>query len=180
MNNITATASAYIGVPYVWGGEDPTGFDCSGLMQYAYKQNGINIPRVAQDQYNSSTKITKEQLKEGDLIFSGTSTKNITHVVMYAGNNEVIEAPRTGLKVRRISLDKIKNVVGYGTYLGTDSVTTSQLTSTTTAPTTATTVGFMGIDWDEIWANIVLFIFMVLVAVLGVVFFTKAFDIKIL
>lgn len=92
-------ARKQIGQPYVWGGESRTegGFDCSGLCQWAYAQVGVSIPRTSQTQQQFGTAISKSQLGPGDLIFQGNPAH---HVVMYAGNNQVISAPHTGTVVR--------------------------------------------------------------------------------
>lgn len=91
-------AETQLGVPYVWGGEQPgKGMDCSGLMQWAYGQAGVKIPRVAEDQQNAGTQIPVNQAQPGDLLFNGNPAH---HVVMAIGGGKVIEAPRTGLNVR--------------------------------------------------------------------------------
>jgi cell wall-associated NlpC family hydrolase len=95
-------ALAQVGTPYVWGGETPgVGFDCSGLVQAAYKVVGITLPRVAQDQYDATTKLGPGgPLEPGDLVFFGESTTDITHVGIYVGNGEMVDAPHTGADVR--------------------------------------------------------------------------------
>lgn len=91
-------AETQLGVPYVWGGESPgQGMDCSGLIQWAYSKAGVQIPRVAEDQQNTGTKIPVNQAQPGDLLFNGNPAH---HVVMAIGGGKIIEAPRTGLNVR--------------------------------------------------------------------------------
>lgn len=107
-SQVVNTAAQYLGVPYVWGGTTPQGFDCSGLMQYAYAQNGISIPRTSQEQFKAGTPIDINQMQPGDLVFfSGSSGSPSApgHVAMYAGNGNIIEAPQTGdvVKVRPLS-----------------------------------------------------------------------------
>lgn len=91
-------AKHYIGTPYVWGGSEPGGFDCSGLVQYVFGRAGIHLPRTAQEQYNA-TKHTNAPIP-GSLVFFGTGPSNITHVGIYAGEGKMIDAPHTGANVR--------------------------------------------------------------------------------
>lgn len=91
----------YEGQPYVFGGDSPdTGFDCSGIVQYAYSKIGIKLSRTAQDQYDQSTKITVSEAKAGDLVFF-TGTYNcadyITHVGIYVSDNKMYQAGGPGL-----------------------------------------------------------------------------------
>lgn len=101
-NDICNAARKCIGYPYVWGGESPTegGFDCSGLVQYAYKQCGIKLPRTTYDQIKVGTPITnKNELREGDLIFYFDNGSPY-HVMIYSGNGKCIEAKKTGTKIQ--------------------------------------------------------------------------------
>ncbi|MFF7453041.1 C40 family peptidase [Kitasatospora sp. NPDC008115] len=95
-------ALAQQGKPYVWGGNGPSGFDCSGLVQQAYKRAGISLPRVADDQYAATTPISEGQLRRGDLLFWSDSGRasGIHHVGIYLGGNKFVEAPRPGKTVR--------------------------------------------------------------------------------
>jgi cell wall-associated NlpC family hydrolase len=95
-------ALAQVGTPYIWGGETPgVGFDCSGLVQAAYKVAGITLPRVAQDQYDATTKLGPDgPLQPGDLIFFGGGPTDVTHVGLYIGNGQMVDAPHTGADVR--------------------------------------------------------------------------------
>ncbi|OAA28610.1 cell wall-associated hydrolase, invasion-associated protein [Frankia sp. EI5c] len=88
-------ASLQKGKPYVWGAAGPYSFDCSGLVQYVFKQLGRSLPRTAQGQYNVSTRVPQSGKKPGDLIFYGTEG-NIYHVGIYAGNGYMWAAPQTG------------------------------------------------------------------------------------
>lgn len=90
-------ARSYIGTPYLYGGNTPKGFDCSGFVQYVYKEFGINIPRTTFDQINIGTKINdKSKLQAGDLIFNLDKNNSPYHVFMYSEDNKVIEAKKTG------------------------------------------------------------------------------------
>lgn len=113
-------AMKYIGVPYVWGGSSPSGFDCSGLVQYVYHEIGIDIPRTSQDQYYAGTHIAADRLdllKPGDLLFFGKDANpdQVHHVVMYAGGDDIIEAPYTGSHVKVSSLEER---LSHGEYVG--------------------------------------------------------------
>jgi cell wall-associated NlpC family hydrolase len=97
-----AWALAQVGTPYIWGGETPrVGFDCSGLVQAAYKAAGVNLPRVAQDQYDATTKLAPgDPIEPGDLVFFGDGPSDITHVGIVVGTGEMVDAPYTGEDVR--------------------------------------------------------------------------------
>lgn len=99
-------ALVQIGTPYVWGGETPgLGFDCSGLVQAAYAVAGVALPRVAQDQYNSTPKVgASSVLEPGDLVFFGGGPSSVDHVGLYAGvlngQSVMVDAPSAGTEVR--------------------------------------------------------------------------------
>lgn len=86
------TAKLYIGVPFVWGGDTPNGFDCSGFTQYVMKENGITIPRTVAEQYKCGTPVSKDNLKPGDLIFFTTYEVGATHVGIYINEDKFIHA----------------------------------------------------------------------------------------
>lgn len=94
-------AKAELGQPYVWGGSEPGGFDCSGLVQYVYDKAGIKLPRVAQEQYNATRHVNpNESLLPGMLVFFGQSASSISHVGIYLGEGKMLDAPHTGAQVR--------------------------------------------------------------------------------
>lgn len=100
---IVSTAKKYLGVPYVWGGESPAGFDCSGLVQYVFAQNGVSVPRTSWQQYADAVKIPVSQLKPGDLVFFSTYAPGASHVGIYIGSDPAkgytrafIDAPAPG------------------------------------------------------------------------------------
>lgn len=97
---VIGIAMKYVGVPYVWGGTTPRGFDCSGLLQYSFKQAGVSLPRVSQDQMRVGTAVRMADVRPGDLVFPADGH----HVAMVIGPGKIIEAPRTGLNVRVASL----------------------------------------------------------------------------
>ena len=94
-------ALAQIGVPYVYGGESPSGYDCSGLVQAAYRAAGISLPRTAQEQFDAGPHLPAgAQLEPGDLVFFGASTSDVTHLGMVVRSGEMVDAPHTGTVVR--------------------------------------------------------------------------------
>lgn len=102
---IIAEAQKYLGVPYVWGGTTPKGFDCSGLVQYVYETLGITLNRVSQDQYKQGMHLTRDELMPGDLVFFKDETGDVHHVGIYAGDGQMIHAPYTGAVVSYQSID---------------------------------------------------------------------------
>jgi cell wall-associated NlpC family hydrolase len=98
-----AVAERYIGVPYVWGGESPSGFDCSGLVAYAYAQIGRSLPHYTVAQYNMFPKVPISQLQPGDIVFF----YGLSHEAMYVGGGTVIQAPHTGAFVSYASLSSM-------------------------------------------------------------------------
>lgn len=115
VDNVVSATEKYIGTPYKWGGEAPGGFDCSGLLQYVWRQNGVNIPRTTYDQFKVGTPVAKNSLQPGDAVFfTGSDSKNGLpgHVGMYIGNDKFIEAPHTGAKVQ------ISTLAGRSDYQG--------------------------------------------------------------
>jgi cell wall-associated NlpC family hydrolase len=100
-NGPVEIARQYLGVPYVFGGSNPaTGLDCSGLVQLVYRQVGIALPRTAQLQYAATTRISRDQLEPGDLVFFARTYADphdwITHVGIYIGGGMQINAPTEG------------------------------------------------------------------------------------
>ncbi|MFB7672418.1 C40 family peptidase [Kitasatospora purpeofusca] len=100
--SVIGYALAQLGKPYVWGGDGPTGYDCSGLVQQAFRRAGVELPRVADDQYAATTPITQDRLRRGDLLFWSDSGRasGIHHVGIYLGGGKFVEAPRPGKTVR--------------------------------------------------------------------------------
>ena len=96
-------AQQHLGVPYVWGGESPSGFDCSGLIQYVYRQLGVSLPRVAADQARAGQPVAGlADAVPGDLV---AFNDPVDHIGIYAGNGLMVVAPKTGdvVKVQAIS-----------------------------------------------------------------------------
>lgn len=93
-----------MGKPYKWGGTGPNSYDCSGLVYSVYGKLGISLPRTASSQAKVGTKVDKEDLEYGDLVFFARDGKSINHVGIYAGDGEMIHAPQTGDVVKRTTI----------------------------------------------------------------------------
>lgn len=108
---IVKVAKAMLGKPYIWGGEDWSGADCSGLVQLAYKQAGIDMPRLSNYQMNKGKQVDYKDLKPGDLIGWNNSNHVVgaDHIAIYIGDNKYIEAPRPGVSIR------VSDLMSYGT-----------------------------------------------------------------
>lgn len=96
-------AYKFLGKPYVYGAAGPNAFDCSGLTQYVYNKFGVGLSRTTYTQVNEGIKVSKNDLRAGDLVFFNTGG-SISHVGIYVGNGEFIHAPRTGKPVMISSL----------------------------------------------------------------------------
>lgn len=117
---ILGTAERLIGTPYVLGGESPSGVDCSGLVQYAYLQAGIRLPRTAMEQFQSGR--PQRKVLPGDLLFFRTGNDGmVSHVGIYAGKGQMIHASSGSGQVRKVSLNRRywrQRLVGGATFLG--------------------------------------------------------------
>jgi cell wall-associated NlpC family hydrolase len=116
---VVEAARAQIGAPYRSGGATPaSGFDCSGLTSYAWKQVGVTLPRSSSAQWAWVTKIKRSDLRPGDLVFYSSSGPRgtVSHVALYAGNDTIVHARRPGIALREDALSTwwTQNLVGYG------------------------------------------------------------------
>ena len=104
-SSIVGVAQNYLGVPYVWGGTSPSGFDCSGFTQYVFRQCGYSINRTADAQYSNGSYVSYDSLQAGDLVFFANtySASGITHVGIYIGGGQFIHAANGGVKISSLS-----------------------------------------------------------------------------
>jgi len=98
--NIVRVAESMIGAPYKYGGISPkSGFDCSGLVYFSHRKNGITLPRTSYAQYKASKPIPRKALRRGDLLFFRITSRKVSHVGIYMGKNRFVHAPSRGKKV---------------------------------------------------------------------------------
>ena len=115
-SGVVGIALGYQGVPYVWGGASPSGFDCSGLVMYAYAQVGVSLPHSSYAMWNDGVAVPQDQLEPGDLVFFD----GLGHVGIYIGGGMFVHAPHTGTVVQVSSLSGwyAANYVGARRILG--------------------------------------------------------------
>ena len=165
--NIIDTAVQFLGTPYLWGGSSPDGFDCSGLTQYVYNQNGVTIPRTANEQFNSGSAVDYQNLQAGDLVFFKGYKKDGSagHVGIYVGNGEYLHAPKTGDVVKISSLSSRSDYLGARRYANTEQSITTEKT------------GWWEETKDSFWTSVTKILAIIFLVIIAVVFFMKAFEI---
>ncbi len=100
-----SVALQQIGVPYRYGGSSPRGFDCSGLVQYAYTHAGVAVPRTTSDLWSTMAPVGRQNLRVGDVLFFNIEGK-MSHVGLYVGNDRFVHAPSSG---RVVSLEDLES-----------------------------------------------------------------------
>jgi murein DD-endopeptidase len=102
---IADSALAQLGLPYLYGGSTPQGFDCSGLVSFAYLAAGISVPRTTTDQYRAAREVKVHSIEPGDLLFFRIDSREVSHVGIYAGNGRFVHAPKAGRAVETRPID---------------------------------------------------------------------------
>jgi cell wall-associated NlpC family hydrolase len=100
-----SSAAKMVGKPYKYGGASPSGFDCSGLVLFSFKQAGVSLPHNTMQQRKATQRVRLAELKRGDLLFFDQEGKKHSHVGIYLGERRFVHAPSSGKHVRNDSLD---------------------------------------------------------------------------
>lgn len=111
---IVNTAKKFIGVPYRWGGTSSNGFDCSGFIKSVYAAHGLDVKRMADEQYFGGTKVKREDLITGDLVFFSTYLPGVSHVGIYIGDNKFIHSSSS----RGVTIDSLDSGYYKSCYVG--------------------------------------------------------------
>lgn len=104
-SSVSDYAKLFLGVPYVYGGMSPSGFDCSGFVGYIYSQFGYSLPRTSFDMASIGIPVSKDDLVSGDIVLFSTYSAGVSHVGIYVGDGKLIHAPKPGDVVRYDELD---------------------------------------------------------------------------
>ena len=112
-SSIISFAEQFMGTPYVWGGTSPSGFDCSGFVQFVFDHFGVNLNRTSEQQFAEGVPVSTSNLKPGDLVFFSTYAPGATHVGIYMGNGMMIDAEDLG-----VTIDSVFNSYWGPKYIG--------------------------------------------------------------
>lgn len=114
VRRIAQTAMRYVGVPYSFGGTTPDGFDCSGYVRYVFARSGISLPRMADEQYEMGRPVSRYRLQTGDLVFFTTYAAGVSHVGIYLGDGQFINASSS----RGVVIDRLDSSYWGSRYVG--------------------------------------------------------------
>lgn len=114
IRRIVQTSMRYTGVPYVFGGTSPSGFDCSGFTRYVFAQSGIYLPRTADEQFEVGRHVSYSRLQPGDLVFFSTYAAGASHSGIYIGNGQFISATSS----RGVAIDSMNSSYWGSRYVG--------------------------------------------------------------
>ncbi len=108
---IANMAKTFVGYPYVYGGSSPKGFDCSGFTSYLYRQYGIDIGRTVSAQLKNGRKVSRSEVRPGDVLIYDTHGKGASHACLYIGNGNFVHAstPKSGVKINNMNQNYYKN-----------------------------------------------------------------------
>ena len=106
ITTVVQTAQQQVGIPYRWGGESPQGFDCSGLVRYAYRSVGVDVPHSTEGLLDRVDRVPLSQIRPGDILFFKVAPPKISHVGLYVGDDRFIHAPSSG---KTVSYGSLKN-----------------------------------------------------------------------
>jgi len=149
--DVVAEAKKYLGTPYVWGGSNTNGFDCSGLVQYVYKQLGVDIGRTTYDQVKQGTSVAKKDLQAGDIVFFGDASSP-HHEGMYIGDGKFIQAPKTGDVVKISQLNSRSDYAGARRILSGGSSASKSSTSSSSSSSGSYAGGYANGKYKD-WIN---------------------------
>lgn len=114
VRRLLQTATQYVGVPYMFGGNSPNGFDCSGFTRYVFAKIGISLPRMADEQFELGQPVSKARLQQGDLVYFTTYASGVSHVGIYLGDGKFISATSS----RGVAIDHLENSYWGPRYIG--------------------------------------------------------------
>jgi cell wall-associated NlpC family hydrolase len=106
-SRVLNTADRYIGVPYVWGGNTPNGFDCSGFTKYVFAKNGVSLPRTSREQarVGDAVPLDYDAMLPGDILLFAEPGEAVSHVAIYVGSGRIIHASSAAGEVSYLDLD---------------------------------------------------------------------------
>lgn len=114
VRRIVQTAMRYLGVPYVFGGNGPNGFDCSGFTNFVFSKNGLRLPRMADEQFGLGQPVARGLLQPGDLVYFTTYASGVSHVGIYLGEGKFISATSS----RGVAVDRLDDGYWGPRYIG--------------------------------------------------------------